>query len=232
MYIRRSLNCHVTRVNDSQNKEIKFNLKKMPKKFDEAGIGRQRNMSQEMANRLAKKFKSISDIDSIATYMQQGDAHQPTTLNGRKKGVYAFLIDENTCFKVGKANVNSAARWNSQHYCLDGSTPSTLTKSILSDLDKFKSFFVNSDTKKEIEEFKEILKSYIPANTTFKKAIKEMSKDSIKELSDKLNLKDWIRRNIARIEFVISGDTTEYGLNLLEALIQFELKPIYEGKNA
>jgi len=72
--------------------------------------------------------------------MEKGDSHKPTTLSKDKKGVYVFLLG-NHCFKVGKAGSKSQARWNSHHYNLDETTPSTLSKSIKKDLDRFKSFF-------------------------------------------------------------------------------------------
>ena len=47
-------------------------------------------------------------------------------------------------------------------------------------------------------------------------------------------MKNWIQNNTNRIEFLINNmnDNIDFDTNLLEALIQFELKPIFEGKNA
>ena len=159
-------------------------------------------MSQELANKLKEEFKQITNITCEATFMEKGENHKPTTLKKDEQGVYVFLLDENTCFKVGKAGPKSPARWNSHHYNIDESTPSTFTKSILKDLDKFKTYFDSS------------LHSEI---------------DNIKEQK---NSKEWIQNNISRIEFKISSQESAFALNLLEALIQFRLQPIYEGKNA
>jgi hypothetical protein len=189
-------------------------------------------MNQKKADGLADKFKAISGINCTATFMEGGINHQPTTQRSGEKGVYVFLLNESTCFKVGKANVNSAARWNSHHYCLDNTTPSTLTKSFLNDLEKFKFYFDDESIVDELELFTSVVKEYIPEDVDFKIGIKSLSKAEIKKLSKLLNLKEWIRKNISRIEFVISEECSDYGLNLLEALIQFELNPIYEGKNA
>ena len=146
-----------------------------------------------------------------------------------KKGVYIFL-NEKICFKVGKAGNDSQARWNSHHYNLDKSTPSTFTKSFLKDLNNFKKYF-NKEKQKELDNFASFLKEY-NLEKNFKENIKLKSKEDIKELSQKLNLKTWIQKNINRIELLIPNSKFDYDLTLLEALAQFKLKPIYEGKNA
>ena len=105
-------------------------------------------MSQELANEISKEFTEITNIKCTATYMEKGSTHTPTTLDSDKKGVYVFLIDEKTCFKVGKANSKSQARWNSHHYSVDKSTPSTFTKSILKNLHILKKYFNQEDIKK------------------------------------------------------------------------------------
>jgi len=46
------------------------------------------------------------------------------------------------------------------------------------------------------------------------------------------NIRAWIQDNTSRMEFIISGNESDYVLNLLEALLQFRLMPEYEGKNA
>jgi hypothetical protein len=189
-------------------------------------------MSQALAEELAKKFTEISGIQCTATFFNQGENHKPTTLATGWKGVYVFLLTDNVCLKVGKADQNSKARWNSHHYSLDGTTPSTLTKSFLSDLDNFKSFFDSADTKAQIDEFKSIITRYIPNTSNFKTEIKHLGANNVKQLSTELKLKEWIRENMSRIEFLIPGDASCYGLTLLEAFIQFKLNPIYEGSNA
>lgn len=72
--------------------------------------------------------------------MRNGKDHKPTTLSNDKKGVYVFISGK-YCFKVGKAGSNSQARWNSHHYNLDETTPSTFPKSIIKDKKRFKTFF-------------------------------------------------------------------------------------------
>lgn len=189
-------------------------------------------MNQEKADALANKFKSITGIHCTATFMEKGISHQPTTQRSGEKGVYVFLLNEKICFKVGKANINSAARWNSHHYCLDKTTPSTLTKSILNDFENFKSHFKDKSVAEELKLMGDVIKEYIHDETDFRKSLKELSKEKVKSLSDTLNLKEFIRSNISRIEFVIREECSDYALSLLEALIQYELNPIYEGKNA
>ena len=97
-------------------------------------------MSQEMANKIKSEFERITNIACEAKFMRAGTEHEPTTLGRSKCGVYVFLNDSH-CFKVGKAGPKSQARWNSHHYCLDETTPSTLPKSILKNKPKFKKCF-------------------------------------------------------------------------------------------
>ena len=189
-------------------------------------------MDQEKADVLANKFKSITGIHCTATFMEKGISHQPTTLGAGERGVYVFLLNEKTCFKVGKANINSTAMWNSHHYCLDKTTPSTLTKSILNDFENFKLHFKDKSVAEELELMGNVIKEYIHDETDFRSTIKKLSKENVKELSELLNLKEFIKSNISRIEYVIREECTDYALSLLEALIQYELNPIYEGKNA
>lgn len=159
-------------------------------------------MSQNLANKLKKEFSEIANITCEATFMKKGENHKPTTLRSTEKGVYVFLLDDKTCFKVGKAGSKSPARWNSHHYNIDKSTPSAFTKSFLKDLTQFKTYF-DSSLHNELD-----------------------------ELEEKKNSKEWIQKNISRIEFKISSKESDIALNLLEALIQFRLNPIYEGKSA
>jgi len=187
-------------------------------------------MSQELANQIVKEFKAITNINCTATFMKKGKEHNPTTLSPKQKGVYVFLLNKDICFKVGKANSNSQARWNSHHYNVDKKTTSTFTKSILNNLDLLKKYFNNKD----IEEFELILKNYSINQKQFKKEIQKLDSDIVKKLSKELNLKNWIKNNINRIEFLLDNIDNEidFDSNLLEALIQFKLQPIFEGKNA
>lgn len=115
-------------------------------------------------------------------------------------GVYVFMNDKG-CFKVGKAGSKSKARWNSHHYNLDETTPSTLPKSIIKNKTKFKEYF-------PLELHQEI------------------------DALEKSNFQEWIKNNLSRIEFLFKDNGDLFTLNLLEALAQFHLKPIFEGKNA
>jgi len=134
----------------------------------------------------------------MATFLSKGDAHKPTTLQEGMCGVYIFLGD-NCCFKVGKAGPKSKARWNSHHYNLDESTPSTLPKSILRNRERVK------------REYPFEIHSAIDA-------------------LDSSNIKNWMRNHTSRIELLILDDGDKSSLNLLEALAQYRLKPIFEGK--
>ncbi|GAB3543391.1 hypothetical protein GCM10027343_16720 [Noviherbaspirillum agri] len=157
-------------------------------------------MSQEIANAIKSEFEQLTSIRVAATYMSKGAAHIPTSLRTGASGVYVFMSGER-CFKVGKAGPKSKARWNSHHYNLDETTPSTLPKSILKHKAEFKCHFP-SEVHNEIDTL------------------------------DKSNIQEWIRNNMCRIEFLLTDSSDVFALNLLEALAQFRLKPIFEGKNA
>lgn len=100
-------------------------------------------MTQELADNLQLEFLQITGIKVDARFFHKGPLHQPSALPRGKQGVYVFLTDDH-CFKVGKAGPKSKARWNSQHYCLDDTTPSAFTKSIIKNKERFKSYFSES----------------------------------------------------------------------------------------
>lgn len=157
-------------------------------------------MNQVVANQIAEEFKSITGIEVSPVFMLNGPDHNPTSLQTGLCGVYAFTAG-GYCFKVGKAGPKSKARWNSHHYNLDETTPSTMPKSMLKNIDRFKTCF--PDTKhSEIEQL------------------------------NKENIQQWIKENMSRLEFLIEDQYDGVSLNLLEALVQFHLKPIFEGRSA
>jgi hypothetical protein len=157
-------------------------------------------MSQQIADTIKAEFERLTNMSVTATFMKSGESHKPTTLQTGWCGVYVFM-NENCCFKVGKAGAKSQARWNSHHYNLDETTPSTLPKSILKHKERFKNQFP-AEIHGEID------------------------------LLSKTNIQDWIKNNLSRIEFLIKDSGDSFTLGLLEALVQYHLKPIFEGKNA
>jgi len=94
-------------------------------------------MSQEISDTIKAEFECLTDMSVSATFMQKGQDHNPTTLQRGMCGVYVFM-NESCCFKVGKAGAKSKARWNSHHYNLDETTPSTMPKSIMKHKERFK----------------------------------------------------------------------------------------------
>ncbi len=157
-------------------------------------------MSKELANRLRIEFFELTGIECLVEFMDSGKMHKPSRLKSNEKGVYVFLLG-NHCFKIGKANSNSQPRWNSHHYNLDKTTPSTLPKSIKKNVERFKQF-LPKEKHAEIDQL-------CPGN-----------------------FREWIENNTSRIEFKMSSSESDFALNLLEALLQFRLKPIFEGKSA
>jgi hypothetical protein len=155
-------------------------------------------MHKHVAESVRKAFESLTGNEVSVSFLPKGDTHKPTKLQRGMCGVYAFL-GENCCFKVGKAGPKSQARWNSHHYNLDETTPSTLPKSILRNKDRVKREY--------------------PVDIHL--AI---------DLLDRSNVHSWIRNNTSRIEFLLKDDGDKSALNLLEALAQYYLKPIFEGK--
>lgn len=74
-------------------------------------------------------------------------------------------------------------------------------------------------------------KSIIKNKIKFKECFPVESHSEIDAL-DRSNFKEWIKNNMSRIEFLFKDAGDPFILNLLEALAQFYLKPIFEGKNA
>ena len=157
-------------------------------------------MNQNVADSIKKEFEGLTGLKVSAVFMQNGTNHKPTTLQTGMCGVYVFMAGEH-CLKVGKAGSNSKARWNSHHYNLDETTPSTLPKSIIKNKLRFKSLFP-TEMHQEIDALK------------------------------KTNIQGWIKSNLSRIEFLMPDNGDSLALNLLEALAQYRLHPIFEGKNA
>ena len=78
-----------------------------------------------------------------------GCPHKQSTLPKGYAAVYIFVYESKTkCeyLKIGKVNVNSSARFHSQHYGF--SAPSTLAKSICND-DEFCQMGINQENVKE-----------------------------------------------------------------------------------
>lgn len=156
-------------------------------------------MNQAVADQIAEKFKGITGIEVSQRFMENGPSHNPTSLQTGMCGVYAFMVGK-YCFKVGKAGPKSKARWNSHHYNLDETTPSTMPKSIIKNREHFKRYFP---------------------------AVKHCEIDNL----SKENIQQWIKVNMSRMEFLIEDQGDGFALNLLEALVQFNLKPIFEGRH-
>ncbi|MDG4813401.1 hypothetical protein P8629_10310 [Hydrogenovibrio sp. 3SP14C1] len=156
-------------------------------------------MNQAFADRIAEEFKGITGIEVFQEFMDSGPTHNPTSLQTGMCGVYAFVAGEH-CFKVGKAGPKSKARWNSHHYNLDETTPSTMPKSIFKYRGPFKQCFPEGKHR-EIDEL------------------------------NKENIQQWIKENMSRMEFLIEDQGDGFALNLLEALVQFHLKPLFEGRH-
>lgn len=188
-------------------------------------------MSQEIANDIKNEFKRITGINCTATYLHKGKSHIPSRLEkGKETGVYVFLLNKKKCFKVGKAGTKSTARWNSHHYNLDKSTASAFTKSIFNDLDNFINYFEGNETD-ELLKFKKIYELKLGSGFKFKrKTLKKVDKEVFKDIKKQIQIKSWIRKNISRIEFkLVNDDNGSYALDLLEKLVAYKLKPIYEG---
>lgn len=151
---------------------------------------------EKLVNQIYEQYLSVTAIQCEIDIFEKGITHIPSMLEKGKQGVYVFYKDD-ICFKVGKAGPKSKARWNSHHYNLDSTTPSTMTKSIMKDLESFKVLYDNLHCD-EIEGF---------------------APD---------NIKSWVRNNMCRVEFKISGAESKFSLGLLESLVQFYFRPIYE----
>ena len=127
-------------------------------------------------------------------------------IEGEEQGVYVFIVDKKHCLKVGFAGTKSQARWNSHHYNLDNSTPSTLPKSILHDSEKFISFMSNTSISNEAQNFIDILHGN---NTSA--------------------IRSWLEEYTSRMEFKFSADEPKFAGTFLESSLHFMLNPLFEG---
>lgn len=140
-----------------------------------------------------------------------------------EQGVYVFIVDREHCLKVGFAGKKSPPRWNSQHYNLDHSTPSTLPKSILKDAENFVKYLSTSIDEKKTTDFLSVLREA-------KQYLNKHPRQRIeKDLSDKIRL--WLQNNTSRMEFKISAKDKEsrFAARFLESFLHFLLTPRYEG---
>tara|TARA_R110000796_G_scaffold63858_1_gene147660 strand:+ start:7554 stop:8054 length:501 start_codon:yes stop_codon:yes gene_type:complete len=118
---------------------------------------------ENLVQKINQQYLEITGIKSICSILEKGESHIPSVLENGKQGVYVFFKD-NICFKVGKAGPKSKARWNSHHYNLDLTTPSTMTKSIMKDLESFKRLFDFQQSEK-IDNFRpDNIKTWVRSN--------------------------------------------------------------------
>jgi hypothetical protein len=186
---------------------------------------------QQIIEEICQNFYQLTEIQYTPSYIEKGVSHEPSSLiKNDEKGVYVFLISSETCFKVGKAGTDSQARWNSHHYNLDKTTPSTFTKSFLNDLDRFATYF-SGTSKDELDRFKKIITSHLGEGFYFnKKSLKSVEKETFQAMKNEINIKGWVKANISRIEFKIENTNNKnFDLDLLEKLVAYYFKPIYEG---
>lgn len=160
------------------------------------------NISMNIDEKIKKSvddFYRLTSIQVAVRPMLDAKSHNPSKLAKGSSGVYVFL-NQNCCFKVGKAGSKSQARWTSHHYTLNEKVPSTLPKSIQRHLHLFKEYYPSTAHPKI-------------------------------ESLNKLNIQSWIKGNMWRIEFIIEKEqNSPFALNLLEAIVQFNFEPIFEGK--
>lgn len=176
---------------------------------------------------------TCSKTQCSVTVLEAGEDHKPTRLEKGEIGVYVFLNNKK-CFKVGKAGITSQPRWSSQHYNLDISTPSTFSKSLLNKISDFSKYF-DGKAKEDLLEFARIINKELPKDFMFKKSVLAKlntgEKKSFYLVKDSIPIKQWIQNNTSRIEFKIPYDKgkNKYALDLLEKLVAYRFKPLYEG---
>ena len=180
-------------------------------------------------------FSDVTGIQLLAADFMQAK-HGTSASKGRKtheasqlkkdeeQGVYVFIVDREHCLKVGFAGKKSPPRWNSHHYNLDHSTPSTLPKSILKDGESFVEYLSESVNKRETTNF-------LLALRTAEQYLKEHPGQPIeKKLSNRI--RSWLENNTLRMEFKISAKDKEsmFAARFLESFLHFLLTPRYEGR--
>jgi hypothetical protein len=117
-----------------------------------------------------------------------------------RQGVYAFALGT-VWLKVGKAGPNSNARWVSQHYKATRSL-SNLAWSLLryTHLSGF---------------------NHPRLPTNLRAQLMAVPPDA---------LGDWIKKNTARVNFIIGAELGSDALDRLERIAQDTLRPVFEGR--
>jgi hypothetical protein len=74
-----------------------------------------------------------------------------------------------------------------------------------------------------------LAKSICRKKSEFKKYFTEEFYNEIDRLNDS-NIEEWMKKNLTRVELILTC-SNKFELNLLEALAQIKLNPIFEGKS-
>jgi len=72
---------------------------------------------------------------------------------------------------------------------------------------------------KTILKYREFFMSYFPSEV----------QNEISGLC-KSNIQAWMKNRMSRIEFLVGSECDGFALNLLEALVQYRLRPVFEGR--
>ena len=173
-----------------------------------------------MTHKIGEYFTSFTGIELTACdflharrLTLKGKIHSPSSLRkDKEQGVYVFIVDYRHCLKVGYSGPKSQSRWNTQHYTLNTSVSSTLTKSILNYSPTFTKFLEDTDIDTAaIREFVDILH------------------DAAKYAWYDPRIREWLETYTSRMEFKFSADESKFAGTFLESSLHYLLHPLYEG---
>ena len=202
------------------------------------------NVNKDDFENLKKGIQNILHVECEVRGGLDGEASEFQ----EKYGVYVFFLGEK-CLKVGKVGPKSKARWEYQHYRL-GAAQSSLPNSIKNDKNFLSDFESEIKDKEEFDKLfsKETSPSQPNQSEDEKAELEAIHQELARQIQDLkgeikpdtvTGIRDWIKKHCIRLEFILTstaGDTAEskrkvaFATNFLEAFLQWQLEPRYEGR--
>lgn len=185
---------------------------------------------EQIKNDAAKVIIILKEIDSnlkdnVALNEKNVEIHimPDCKLENGKMGIYMFCYrykGKEVFLKIGKAGEKTKARFSTQHYCVN-KTKSTLAKSLI------KSIQEDIIDNKVLEEIKQEITKIITKEEMMQ--ILDNS-DNINLKEQKEKIKDWMKKNLTKINIVLDASLENRVLSFFEEYFIFKYNPIFEGK--
>lgn len=187
-------------------------------------------LKEQIKNDAAKVIIILKEIDSnlkdnVALNEKNVEIHirPDCKLENGKMGIYMFCYrykGKEVFLKIGKAGEKTKARFSTQHYCVN-KTKSTLAKSLIKRIQE------DIIDNKVLEEIKQEITKIITKEEMMQ--ILDNS-DNINLKEQKEKIKDWMKKNLTKINIVLDASLENRVLSFFEEYFIFKYNPIFEGK--